>query len=57
MKKVLLFASVIMLAACSTKYEQPVEEVKSVSKNSFKVSEEEAIKRLEEMLNVFDPAT
>lgn len=46
-----------MLAACSTKYEQPVEEVKSVSKNSFKVSEEEAIKRLEEMLNVFDPAT
>lgn len=46
-----------MLAACSTEYEQPLEEVKSVSKNSFKVSEEEAIERLEKMLNVFDPAT
>ncbi|MBQ3536700.1 MAG: C10 family peptidase [Alistipes sp.] len=57
MRRLLLFASVIMLAACSTKYEQPVEEVKSVSKNSFKVSEEEAIKRLEKMLSVFDPAT
>ena len=57
MRRLLLFASVIMLAACSTKYEQPVEEVKSVSKNSFKVSEEEAIERLEKMLSVFDPAT
>lgn len=57
MKKLLIFASVIMLVACSTEYEQPNEEVRSVTKNSFKVSEEEAIERLEKMLNVYDPAT
>lgn len=57
MKRMFILASIFMLAACSTEYEQSLEEVKSVSKNSFKVSEEEAIKRLEKMLNVFDPAT
>ena len=57
MKILLLFASVIMLAACSTDNEQTVKEVKSFPKNSFKVSEEEAIERLEKMLNIFTPAT
>ena len=46
-----------MLAACSTEYEQPVEKVKTVSSKSFKVSEEEAVQRLEKMLGTFDSAT
>ena len=57
MRKLFLLVSVIMLVACSTEYEHPAEEVKSVSQNSFKVSEEEAIERLEKMLSTFDPAT
>ena len=57
MKKLLLLTSVIVLAACSADYMKPNEEVKYVTKNSFKVSEEDAIERIEKMLNVFDIAT
>lgn len=57
MKKLFLFASIMLLAACSTEIEQSVKEEKSVSKNSFRVSEDEAIERLEKMLRVFEPTT
>lgn len=57
MRRLLLFVSIIMLAACSTEYEQPVEKVKTVSSKSFKVSEEEAKQRLERLLPAFEPST
>ncbi len=57
MKKLFLFASIILLVACSADFEQPIDDVKTVSEKNFKISEEEALLRLEKVLNAFEPTT
>ncbi len=55
MKMVLLLVSVMMLIACNANFEAPIENAKTASECSLKISEDEAVRRLEKLLTLIEP--
>lgn len=57
MNKAIVFACLFMLVSCSADVEPSIKDKETVSTKIFKISEEEAVRRLEKVLQVFDTST